>query len=242
MTELARRLDELGDRLAFPPTPDLLPGVLERISPRPRRRYGRLAVALAAVATLATGVLAVSPGARSALLDLFDVGGVRIERVGELPEVEVRARPFFGERVTLAEAELRAGFRVRIPQLDGLEEPDAVFFREAPARGTVTLVYGDPARPRLALSQWRGQTVEPVAIKLVPEGTAVDYVRVRGGLGVWIGGSPDHFFGFDGEGGEFGEPLYLAGSVLVWEQGRLAFRLEADVSREDALTIARAVR
>jgi hypothetical protein len=241
VTELARQLDDLGAGLAFPPTPDLLPGVLARISRR-RRRARTIALAFAAAAALAGGVLAASPGARSAVLDLFGVGGVRIERVGELPQIPVREQPFFGERVSLAEAERRAGFRARLPSLDGLEEPDAVFFREVPPGGAITLVYGDPEQPRLALSEWRGQTVEPVALKLVPEGTPVDYVRVDGGPGVWIGEAPMHFFSFDHEGGEFGESLWLAGSVLVWEQSPLAFRLEADIPREDALTIARSVR
>ena len=188
VTELARRLDDLGTSLAFPQTPDLAPTVLARISARRRRRRAVVLALAAAAATIVTA-LALSPGARSAVQRLIGIGGVQIELVDELPATPVRARPDFGAEVSLAEARRLAGFRVRLPALAGLGEPDAVFFRDYPT-GMVTIVYGPIDEPRLALTEWRGATVETVAIKVVPAGTTVDYVRVRGALGIWLSGAP----------------------------------------------------
>ena len=241
MTDVTERLDDVGGALAFPPTPELAGPVLARISRGRRRRRG-LVVTLAALAVAAAAVLAASPGARSAILRLVGVGGVRIERVGELPEVDAVRRPVFGREVSLDEARRRAGFAIGLPTLDGLEEPDAVYFRGYPEGGTVTLLYGSRDEPRLALSQWHGRTVEPVAVKLVPPGTTVDYVRFGDALGVWLAGAPHVFFGYDRSGRPFGETAYLAGNVLVWERGPVAYRLEAAVSRADAITIAASVR
>jgi hypothetical protein len=240
MTDLASRLDDLGASLVFPPTPDLAERVLARLARRRRRRRALVLAAAALLAALAA-VLATSPGARSALLRAVGIGDVRIERVGELPEVAVERRPVFGREMTLAEARRRAGFALALPTLEGLEEPDVVYFRGYPEGGTVTLLYGSRDEPRLALSQWSGTTIEPVATKLVPPGTTIDYVNVRGAVGIWLAGAPHVFFAHDRRGRPFGETVYLAGSVLVWERGSVAYRLEAAVSREDAVAIAASV-
>ena len=79
-------------------------------------------------------------------------------------------------------------------------------------------------------------------IKLVPPGTVVDYVRVRGATGVWLSGAPHEFFAFDREGQEYREELALAGNVFVWERGALAYRLESALSREQTIAVAASVR
>ena len=38
------------------------------------------------------------------------------------------------------------------------------------------------------------------------------------------------------------EKTYLAGTVLLWNRGPLLLRLEADVTRDEALELARSVR
>jgi hypothetical protein len=235
VTDVGRRLDALGARLEYPPTPELAAGVLARMRARRRRRRRALVAALAALALVAA-VLAASPRARSAVADWLGIGGVRIVRVDELPVVPRRLAPDLGERVTLAEARRRVPFALAWPRSQG--EPDEVWHRPFPAGGTVTLVYGSSREPRLVLSQWRGVTTEPVLLKTVGIGTRVEPVRVDVSPGVWVTGSPHLVVSADRNLDEYTEALWLAGDVLVWERGGRAFRLEADIAKEDALRLA----
>jgi hypothetical protein len=240
VTELARQLDELGARLEFPPTPDLAGAVVARIAAR-RRRRRRALVAAVAVLVLVAAVLAVSPRARSAVADWLGLGGVRIVRVDELPVVPRRdTQPFLGARVPLPVARRRVAFAVAWPRGEG--EPDEVYLRDFPEGGAVTLVYGTAARPRLVLTEWGGRTTEPVLIKTAELGTRVEPVRVDVSPGVWLEGAPHSVVSGDRTGEEYLDALWLAGNVLVWERGGRAFRLEADIGREDALRLARATR
>ena len=118
------------------------------------------------------GVLAFSPGARSAFLEIFHIRGATVERVENLPDVRAQ-RLDYGERVTREEAELRSGFQV----LDLGSKPDAFFIRPD---GLVSAVYGDPARPRVVLSQARGAIFDGFMKKTGGSGTIVRYVTVNG--------------------------------------------------------------
>jgi hypothetical protein len=242
--QLARRLDELGGLLEYPPTPDLTGAVLVRIEGLPpRRRRGLVLVAAAALAVTvaAAAVLAASPRARSAVLDWLGIGGVRIVRVDELPPVPLRGEPYYGERVSLAEAGRRVDFDVHLPRLDTFEQPDAVYVKDFPPGGMVTLLYGSLREPKLVLSQWLGYAVEPVVLKSLPRDARLDYVDVNGSRALWLHGPPHAVFFLDRRGEDFEESLVLAGNVLLWERGALAFRLQADVDRDDAARIARSL-
>jgi hypothetical protein len=238
--DLARRLDELGAELEFPTTPDLVSAVLPRLVRR--RRGRRLLVAALAALALVGAVLAVSPRARSAVLDGLGVGGVRIVEVDELPVVPVREEPFLGERVSLAEARRRIAFPVLLLPADSAGSPDEVYVRSYPSGGAVTLVYGSARRPRLLLSQWRGGTYEPVLRKTVGPDAEHETLTVGGGPGIWLSGAPHIVFSHRADGEEFEETLYLVGHVLVWERGARSFRLEADVDKEEALELAASLR
>jgi hypothetical protein len=240
VSELGRELDGLASHIVFPPTPDLAPAVLGRLRERHHPRRLALAFAAAALALAATAaVLAASPGARSTVLDWLRIGGVQIRRADELPKVPLRAEPVFGERVSLEEARRRVEFPVLVPERLG--EPDRVHHRPYPPGGAVTLVWGEPGEPRLALTEWAGRVVEPVVLKLIPPGTQADVVTVGGGTGVWLEGAPHVLFIHPPGGGEQAEELYLAGNVLVWEVGERSFRIEAAVGRDEALRIARSL-
>ena len=120
MTPIELELAELAAHLELPRTPDVSTVVAERIRRRRRPRRRVLVLAFAAVLVAVASLLAVSPSARSALLDWLGIRGVTIERVPELPEVPLRAAPSFGKRVSLELARERVDFEVRLPRLDGL--------------------------------------------------------------------------------------------------------------------------
>lgn len=240
MTELERRLVTLGRELDYPPTP-----AFERVY-EPRRaglaRLRPLALAFVVVLAIAGAVLALSPGARSAFLEIFHLRGATVERVEELPRIRATGtvpgtvpaeRLDFGQLVSREEAERRVGFAL----LD-LGEPDGIFVRED---RLASVVYGDPKRPRLVLSQFRGSVWEGFVKKMGSRKTRIDRVSVNGAPGLFISGG-EHLVMFRDEKGEItDEPTYLAGTVLLWNRGPLLLRLEGDLTHDEALELAESV-
>jgi hypothetical protein len=230
VNDLERSLRELGGEIAWPATPrfelDLEPVRPRFVLPRLRPLALGLAILLAALA----GVLAFSPGARSAFLEIFRLEGATVERVETLPDVPAQ-RIDYGDRVTRAEAERRVGF-----ELLDLGDPDAVFIR---GDRMASLVYGDPDRPRLVLSQLRGSVWDGFVKKAGSRGTTIEEVTVEGERGLFISGD-EHFVMFQDERGNItDERTYLAGTVLLWNRDGLLLRLEGDLTRDQALELAR---
>ena len=140
----------------------------------------------------------------------------------------------FGERVSREEAERRVGFEL----LDLGEQPDAIFVRPD---GLASVVYGDPAHPRLVLSQARGAIYDGFIKKTADLGTIIDEVMVDGERGLFVDG-PQHFVMFLDENGLISdERTYLAGTVLLWNRDELLLRLEGDLTQEEALELAESV-
>jgi hypothetical protein len=231
MSELELRLNALRDEIVWPETP----AFESAFARRPARRVPLrpLALGFAILLAVLAGVLAFSPGARSAFLEIFHIRGATVEQVETLPDVNAQ-RLDFGERVSREEAERRTGFRL----LDLGSKPDAIFVRPD---GLASVVYGDPSRPRLVLSQARGAIFEGFLKKTGGSGTTVRYVTVKGEPGLFITGD-DHFVMFrDRNGAITDEKTYLAGTVLLWNRGPLLLRLEGDLTRAEALELAKSV-
>ena len=241
MTDLERTLTELGARIEFPPTPDLASGVRARVAERPRRRSvlqrRALAVALAVLALAIATALAVPP-ARSAILRWLGIEGARIERVEELPPTPRDARLRLGERVTLAEARARAGFRVAVPTAPGFEEPDAVYFSRAVPGGVVSFVYGSEAAPRALVTQFASERGFPFIQKSATPQTTIERVRIDGAPGYWLAGRPHTFVFRNARGVVQQGTLRLAGNTLVWQAGDVTLRLEGRLSKAEALRVA----
>jgi hypothetical protein len=242
VTDLERALVAIGREVDVPAAPDLREAVLARIEPReaasrrPRRRW-LLAVAVALLAAL-TATLAI-PDARSALLRFLTIGGERIEVVDELPEVAVEHDLEFvlGERVTLDEARERRGFEPSTLS----EEPDRVYVGE---RGTVWLLYGSPADPRLLVAQTPllGLDEQLILKKLAGPETTVERVAVDGSTGYFLSGRAHLLYLLDETGEIVPDSARLARDVLVWERDGVAYRLEGEFSREQALELAADLR
>jgi hypothetical protein len=230
VSELELRLSALKDEIAWPETPrfDL---ALDR---RPARaaRLRPLALGFAILLAVLAGVLALSPGARSAFLEIFHLKGATVELVETLPDVQAQ-RFDFGEPVSREEAERRVGF-----ELLDVGEPDAIYVRDD---RLASVVYGDPSNPRLVLSQLRGAIYDGFIKKAGSRGTIIEPVTVRGEPGLFVTGD-DHFVMFRDENGAItDERTYLAGTVLLWNRGDLLLRLEGDLTRAQALELARDV-
>jgi hypothetical protein len=237
------RLADLAAHVELPPAPDLATRVRARVEVEPPRRAWRLRPALAvplALLALSVGGVAAVPSARSAVLRWLGIEGVRIERVPKAPTpAPTSSAPGLelGERTTLARGTL-------VPS--ALGRPDAVYA----AGERVTLLY----RPRRGLpesehsgvgallSQFPGRIDGDFVRKEAGPDTTVDAVRIRGEQGFWLGGAPHGLSYMDPSGAFRESPTRLAGPTLVWRRGSLTLRLEADVTKERALEIARSIR
>ena len=238
MDELETTLREAGERFPFQQTPSVVGRALPSFGERPRRRARPvLAVALVAAAVV-SGALAVSPAARSEARAWLDVvPGVDVEQVAELPPFPADAHgPYLGDEVSLDMAREGVPWRLRLPEIEGLGEPAAIFMRYDVPGGIVTLRYG--TEPRALLSQWRG-SIADASYQLVSERSRVENVSVAGRPAVWLEGEVQATYTFVGADGKLHrEKLPVSGNVLLWEEDGIAFRLETAASQETALEVA----
>jgi hypothetical protein len=192
MRDLHEELTALS--VEWPATPDVAGAVAARLAagdavarPRPRRAWRPvLAYGLAALAAGFAIVMAVSPDARSAVLEWLGLKSVKIERrepTAPPPRPgKLGAGLGLGTPATLAEARRRYPF-LRLPQADRLGRPDTVYL----GRLGVALVYGK--RPGYARSTTTGAAVlvqelparvEPFIEKTVGAGTRLERLRLPG--------------------------------------------------------------
>lgn len=232
MPELEQRLRDLARHVEWPETPPLPPGRapvgLPGRGPGEARRR-RAALALAAALVLAATVAMLVPGARSAILDWLRIGGVRVERVDELPgglrPAEVSA---LGPEVDAATAAGILGRAFALP-------PDAPTTTVLRARdGIVSTVLATAEGPVL-LSELRSDEL-PFVLKKLAATTRIAFVRVTpGGMAAWVSGAEHAVLAP-------GAPPRLAGNVLVWDRNGVTYRLEGRMlGRLAAISLARSI-
>jgi hypothetical protein len=234
MSELELALTRLGRELDYPETPDVAGGVRRRLGEgrRPVSWRRPLVIALAALLVGAAAVMAV-PQARSEILDWLGIGAVTVRYVDDLPTVEKTQDDLaLGQRVSLAEAREQASFGVRVPTIEGLREP-RVYRGDL---GQVSFLYGSEAKPRLLITQIVGTGALE---KLLNTETDVELVTEQGAEGAWLEGG-EHVLFFP-SGGPQSQRL-VGNTLILQRQDGVTVRLEADVSREEALRIFRSMR
>ena len=241
MPELEQALRTIGASLDYPAEPDLSGAVRRRLAGGERPRLGllrrrTLMIALAVLA-VAIGAVMVVPQARSTVLDWFGIGNVTIRYVDELPDVDKATGDLdLGERVSLEEARRLAGFPVKVPTVENLDDPPKVYWREEARQ--VGFLYGSEDNPKLLITQ---ADVGGAVNKLLGSETDVEMVQVEPGVnGAWLSGDKHVLFY---PGVEEEEPFRLVGNALVFETAdRVTIRIEAEISKDEALRIARSMR
>ena len=123
--------------------------------------------------------------------------------------------------------------------------PYEIYVELAPVR--VTLVYrsrqGLPATALPGISalivEFKGSLDAPILGKAIGPGTTLEAVPLSTGTAAyWLAGQPHQFFYRDSTGNIQPDTLRLAGNTLLWDVGGITHRLEAQVSREEAVRIA----
>ena len=239
MTELETRLADLADDVGFPETPDLLSGARDRLASPRRSGWGvRLVVAAAVLAAALGAVLAVSPGARSAFLELFHIHGATISRVDALPRAGAKAGWAPGVTVSLAEAQRRVDFRIRLPRASGERRVRNVLF-DPRGGGVVSLVWC--CEPTVILTQFVGDAL-PYIQKFASQAATIDRVVIDGKPGYWVAGGPHVVVFRDADGVFQNYELRVSGNVLLWVDDGVTLRLEGKLEKSEALEIAASVR
>lgn len=256
------RIQELAQNFPYPPTPRVDVKVMAKLRTRPAPRFAsrRLAWGIAIVLALLAGLMSVPP-VRAAVLEFIRIGVVRIfpaptqMPTGEVPfaptalpgaMVPVTATPgptassalipelvqIAGE-TTLEIARERADFPISLPAYPGdLGQPNLVFLQNVD-RQMVVLVWLDPAQPdHVRMSLHIVQAGSWLIDKFAP--TVIEETTVNGQRAVWaVGPYPLLMKNHDMQ-----LTRLIEGNVLIWAEGDLTYRLETDLSLEEAIRIA----
>ncbi len=253
MTELERRLTQLGHELDWPAAPDLAANLRERLAaPVPGRRrpvvFRRsLAIALAALLLLAGAVVAAVPSARDAVLEFFGLQGATVERREQLPRTPPPRGPSLGEPTTLEAARDSLAFEPLLPEAAG--EPDGVFVDQGVQGGRLSLTYRPrPGQPEarstglgLLVDEFRGDLAPEYVGKIGGQGTRIRHLLIGDDRAIWLEGAPHFFFYRSPDGQIMEDRLRIAQNVLLIERDPLLVRLEGAFSLERAQALARSL-
>jgi hypothetical protein len=248
------RLAELAAELAYPPTPDIAALERRRLErrrlasagagwPTSRAGVGRrarlLAGAVAALALLLAVALLV-PQTRAALLQIFDIGAIRIladEEPATAVPVPTRLLDLAGE-TTLAQVADSVDFDVLLPSYPAdLGPPDHVYLQRLEGaehdEPVVIAVWLDPARPdEIALSLYQIALpfygLKQASLEVIRE------TRVNDLPAFWVEG-PHRLQLQDGG---YEDWFFVPGNVLIWFDGQMTYRLESGLSLDEATRIA----
>ena len=240
VTELEKRVRQQAAEFAFPPTPDVAAGVRETLAEkrpavRPSLRWASAVVVLI-LACLA--VLAAVPPARAALLRMLRIGAMEINLQQEplldaatVQEQQPVSIADLGEEISMEQAgEL---ITLRDPSAPPpLGEPDFIYGQNLLYREPVVsfLWMATDERPQVLLTQIQ---VPSFGVKWAISEQAIE-TAVNGRTAFWIEGP--HLFSLDDMSLE--RQRVINNNVLIWAEGDATFRLEGELTLEEALAIA----
>ena len=235
MTALETRLYALGHELDYPSEPDLTSTVLARLDrrPFPWRRAAVVALALVAVAV---GAAFAVPQARTAILRFFHIGGETIVRVETLPPAVERSQAGgLGTPLSLTEAQRRLGFRFLLPPFKGA--PNRVYVLGDAVGSVIVRSHG----LQVLLSEF--SSAGAIGLKKLTLGdTTAQWLRINGRDAIWLHGGTHTLTYFDRRLEFEQQTIKIHGNVLVWVRGNLTLRLEGNLTRAQAVELARTVR
>ncbi len=266
------RLIELAEAYPYPPTPDIAGAVARRLawSERPRRRrfVPRLAWAVVLLLVLSAALLSV-PGVRAEILEFIQVGVIRIflaeptPTPGSLPTPGGAAaetptpgsRPFTGipdsqssstptapafnldGRTTLVEAASRVTLPIKIPYSgDEPDLPDEVFLQDLGGQALV-LVWLDPQPPGQVLFSLHILEPGDYSIEKI-QPIILERTTVNGETAYWTNGP----YMLRLKNRVLDTIRLVEGHVLMWTEGEITYRLESNLSLEEAVRLAESLR
>lgn len=261
------RLRATAGALPYPSTPDVAGAVRQRLAAESARlaprsfitRRPRWAWAIAIVVLLVAGLLAV-PEVRAGFLQFLRIGAVRIFLVAPSPTPTSTVAPVsastpapptetprptptlaallidLGGETTLEEARARFGFPIALPAYpSGLGPPDRVFLQNF-GGPMVVLVWLDPAQPDRVRLSLHLLTCDVCATKNDPP--VLQTTSVNGQPAIWTEGP----YMLQLSNGSIDLRRMIEGHVLIWADGPITYRLETDLSLDEAVKIAESLK
>ena len=205
--------------------------------------------AVAAAFVLVVAVPTLSPGLRATVSDWFvaedfqstgvDAGsperqseaGAPAAGVSKSATTPAQAPQFSGERISVREAQARMDGALLLPRTPKLGKPEEIYTVGTASKEGVMLVYKYGLPPlgdtgiHLVLTEVPGDLEPAYLTGRTTAGSKFDRVSVDGNPGYWRSAGNR-----------------LRGQTLLWEQGGVALRLEANVKKEQAIRIAESAR
>jgi len=247
------QLRSIASGMEYPPTPDIAGAAAARLRVPHTRSISRIYARSLVLALVLLASLLLIPSVRAAVIEFIQIGVVRIFRAEPTPvpqespatKMPVTATPSatlpsllpFLEQMagetTLQAAQKVTEYPILLPAYpSGLGEPDRVFVQDAEGPMTI-LVWLDPQQPDQV----------KMSLHFIPEGSwavekfsprAIDETRVNGNPAVWALGPYPMML----QNGDMKVWRLVNGHVLIWENGEVTYRLETDLSMEEAVKIA----
>lgn len=266
MTELEfeAKLRALADQLDYPPTPDIAGRVRARLrafpSPSGRgargerlSRFSSKAIAWSlTVSLILLSSLLLIPPVRAAVIEFFQVGIVRIFPPDATPTAQPNSTAIptatsgtplpsllpllesISGRTDLESAQQVVDYTILLPNYPSdLGLPDRIYVQDADG-AFIILVWMDPQQPERVLMSLHFIPEDSWAIKKMGP-RMIRETTVDGQYAIWAEGpyplimrgtgSPEHV-------------RLVEGHVLIWEIDGITYRLESDLSMEEAIRVA----
>lgn len=255
--EFEDQVKAIASGMEYPRTPDIAGRVTTRLreSGRPRFISKRLSWSLTIILVLLSSLMLI-PTARAAIIDFIQIGIVRIfppqptpvpVPVEEFPSTmtPTTATPRstsiplipmlenIAGKTTLEDAQQKVDFPILLPtHPPELGNPDVVFVQNLDGE-MVVLVWLDPEHPKDIL----------MSLHIVPRGSwaigkvepaIVEKTNVNGRSAIWAVGPYPLIL----SNGDTQFMRMINGHVLIWADGDVTYRLESNLSLEEALKIA----
>ena len=262
-----KQLLSIAKGLEYPRTPAIAGSVMSRLRPSPltplprgewkrgpRFISRRLAWSLTVTLIFFSSLMLIPP-ARAAIIEFIQIGVVRIFRAEPTPlgpstqqfaftAVPVTATPaptseplipllerFAGE-MTLEEAQQAVDYPILLPSYPAdIGPPDRVFVQDE-EDGMTILVWIDPQQPDKVLMSLH--FLPPRSWALKKELNFIQETKVNGRGAVWAIGPYAAQF----SNGNIDFVRLIDGHVLIWDDGVMTYRLETDLSLEEAVKVA----
>ncbi|MFN8440565.1 MAG: DUF4367 domain-containing protein [Caldilineaceae bacterium] len=234
-------------QVRYPPTPEIAQSVRHRLQRRTLStnvvvsRLGWIVVVLVIVLASLFSV----PPLRAAILDFLRIGAVQIgppeadfaptsAASTQLPTITPKRTllPLSGE-TTLTEAHKRIPWPIKLPTYPpDLGEPDAVYVQSLDGDALI-LVWMDKdnsSQVRLSLHMLQSDVLvwKKVTIKVVQQ-TTVNQHRAYWTTGPYL---------LEIKGKGIHETRLIDGHVLIWEEAGITYRLECNLTLEEAVKVA----
>jgi hypothetical protein len=241
-------LSKIAQDFKYPPTPKIAGNVRAKLdSARPQGlQLWKPAIAILLLALLVG--LSV-PAVRARVADFFQIGIVRIFPMpATATPVEPQSTPLptpvitpllkFEGKTTLENARTKVSFPILLPAYPAdLGLPDMVYYQDK--AGMVVMVWLNPADPqkvRMSLHEIGPSSV--VLKKMDPQ--VVQETSVDGHYALWTTG-PYMVEVISGDD-DYGFLRLVEGHTLIWAMEDITYRLETDLSLEEAVKIAESLR